>query len=55
MNGDGFDDLIVGVSSADPNGDDSGSSYVVFGKDSGFDASLDLFNLASNDGWLCCK
>ena len=32
VNGDGFDDLIVGAPRADPNGDFSGSSYVVFGK-----------------------
>jgi len=31
INGDGFDDLIVGASSADPNGADSGASYVIFG------------------------
>ena len=33
MNGDGFDDLIVGADGADPNGSDSGESYVVFGGD----------------------
>jgi hypothetical protein len=32
VNGDGFDDLIVGASRADSNGTDSGSSYVVFGR-----------------------
>jgi len=33
INGDGVDDLIIGASYADPNGNtDSGSSYVVFGK-----------------------
>ncbi|PZU93160.1 MAG: hypothetical protein DCE90_17065 [Pseudanabaena sp.] len=31
INGDGFDDLIIGASFADPNGDRSGESYVVFG------------------------
>jgi hypothetical protein len=33
VNNDGFDDLIVGVPSADPNGESSGKSYVVFGGD----------------------
>jgi hypothetical protein len=32
VNGDGLDDLIVGAYLADPNGTDSGTSYVVFGK-----------------------
>ena len=31
VNGDGYDDLIVGSPHADPNGTDSGASYVVFG------------------------
>lgn len=32
VNGDGLDDIVVGDPFADPNGGDSGSSYVVFGK-----------------------
>ncbi|SFE64991.1 integrin alpha [Nitrosomonas sp. Nm166] len=48
VNGDGFDDLIVGELFADPNGTNSGSSYVVFGKASGFDAAIDLSSLGSN-------
>ncbi len=31
FNGDGFDDVIVGAPSADPNGNYNGSSYVLFG------------------------
>ena len=31
VNGDGFSDVIVGAFGADPNGEDSGRSYVVFG------------------------
>ena len=31
VDGDGFDDLIVGANGADPNGTDSGASYVIFG------------------------
>ena len=37
INGDGFDDLILG-GSANANGSSSGASFVVFGKASGFDA-----------------
>ena len=32
VNGDGVDDLLIGAYGADPNGDDSGASYVVFGQ-----------------------
>ena len=32
VNGDGFDDLIVGAYGADPHGNNSGASYVVFGR-----------------------
>ena len=44
VNGDGFDDLIVGAPSADASGNakaDAGESYVIFGKASGF-ADIDL-------------
>jgi hypothetical protein len=53
VNGDGFDDVIVGVSAryTDPNGPYSGSSYVVFGKATGFDATLDLSSLDGSNGF----
>jgi len=51
VNGDGFDDLIVGAPSAEPNGFRSGSSYVVFGKASGFDATMDLSSLDGSNGF----
>lgn len=35
VNGDGFDDVIIGARQTDTNGEDSGASYVVFGKASG--------------------
>ncbi|WP_426954136.1 beta strand repeat-containing protein [Muricoccus radiodurans] len=31
VNGDGYDDLLIGAYQADPNGSNSGSSYVVYG------------------------
>ena len=43
VNGDGIDDLIIGAHGADPNGRyDAGASYVVFGSDQGFPATIDL-------------
>ena len=40
VNGDGFDDIMIGASGADPGGDTSaGESYVVFGKATGFGAA----------------
>ena len=52
INGDGFGDVIIGANLADPNGiSAAGSSYVVFGKASGFEATVDLSNLDSNGGF----
>ncbi|MCP5089911.1 MAG: hypothetical protein GY949_03205, partial [Gammaproteobacteria bacterium] len=51
INGDGFDDLIIGADGADPNGAYSGASYVVFGKASGFTADLELSSLTGSNGF----
>jgi len=51
VNGDGFADLIVGANSADPNGNASGASYVVFGKASGFATNLELSSLDGSNGF----
>ncbi|MFN6473973.1 MAG: hypothetical protein RMY36_030455 [Nostoc sp. SerVER01] len=51
VNGDGFDDLIIGASGADPNGSQSGQSYVVFGKSTGFSSSLNLSDLNGANGF----
>ncbi|GFE68968.1 FG-GAP-like repeat-containing protein [Chroococcus sp. FPU101] len=48
VNGDGFDDLIIGAEDADYN---SGQSYVVFGKSGGFSSSLNLSSLNGTNGF----
>jgi hypothetical protein len=47
VNGDGYDDVIVGASSFGS----GGSAYVVFGKASGFLGTLDLSSLDGTDGF----
>ena len=51
VNGDGFDDLIIPAPGADPNGDFSGSSYVVFGKAAGFGSTFDLTSVNGANGF----
>src|ERR1044072_6735459 len=51
LNGDGFADLIIGADYADPNGDRSGATYVVYGKASGFAATIELSSLNGTIGF----
>jgi hypothetical protein len=52
VNGDGFDDLIVGAQGAGPNGQNrAGEIYVVFGAAGGFAPSLDLASLDGTNGF----
>ena len=48
VNGDGFDDLIVGANRDDPNGSDSGASFVVFGKADG--TAVELSDVETGTG-----
>ncbi|WP_395686132.1 beta strand repeat-containing protein [Aestuariivirga sp.] len=58
VNGDGFDDLIVGAPYGDDGGGDAGEAYVVFGSASGFGALvgsrrvLDLTTLTAAQGFI---
>ncbi len=51
INGDGLDDLIIGARSADPNGNASGQSYVVFGSKVRFDTQFNLSILNGTNGF----
>jgi glycosylphosphatidylinositol phospholipase D len=50
VNGDGVDDLIIGAPQADPDRQDAGESYVVFGRTAGFPAVIALSSLDPNQG-----
>jgi hypothetical protein len=51
VNGDGIDDLIIGAFGGDPDGRDrAGESYVVFGRRTGFPATLPLQSLLPEGG-----
>jgi hypothetical protein len=53
VNGDGIDDLIIGTFEADPNGNSqSGQSYVVFGRSTGFAANFNLSGLNGTNGFI---
>ena len=52
VNGDGFSDILIGAPTADADGkSNAGESYVVFGKASGFAASINLSGLDGNTGF----
>lgn len=58
VNGDGFDDIIIGADRSDRGGQDSGAAYVVFGKASGFGIDvngrqvLDLATMTADQGFI---
>ncbi|MBP6058373.1 MAG: FG-GAP repeat protein [Nitrosomonas sp.] len=52
VNGDGFDDVMIGAQYTNANGNSrAGSTYVVFGKSSGFEATLNLAHLVGSNGF----
>jgi hypothetical protein len=53
INGDGIADLIIGAPYADPNGSNSGSTYIVFGGAGvGAGGSFELSSLDGNNGFV---
>lgn len=51
INGDGIGDVIVGAILADPNGQSSGQSYVVYGSAQGFPAVIEASSLDGLNGF----
>src|SRR5262245_47270630 len=51
VNGDGFGDVIIGTPYTTPHGINSGATYVMFGKASGFGANIDLSSLNGINGF----
>ena len=51
VNGDGYDDLIIGAYRADPNGDSSGETYIVYGAAAATALMLDLSTLDGGNGF----
>ena len=51
INGDGFDDVIVGAIFGNAGGPDTGAAYVIFGQAGATRASIDLSSLAASDGF----
>ncbi len=52
INNDGIDDLLLGAPQSNANGLSSGSSYIIYGKNSAFPAVFDLANLDGNNGFV---
>jgi hypothetical protein len=53
VNGDGFDDFLIGAPRADPNGESqSGQTYVVFGKATAFNPVVELSSLDGTNGFI---
>ena len=50
VNGDGIDDLLIGAYRAEPNGAYSGAAYVLFGRNTGFAATVSLGSLTTTTG-----
>ncbi|MEM9273392.1 MAG: hypothetical protein AAGA80_10590 [Cyanobacteria bacterium P01_F01_bin.143] len=53
LNGDGINDILIGAKRGDPNGNNSGESYVIFGnKNLGNNDSLQLDSLDGSNGFV---
>ncbi len=50
FNGDGYDDILVSTPNGDDNGSSTGTTYIIFGKASGFDATFNLRDINGTNG-----
>lgn len=54
INGDGYADIIIGAAGANPNGPESGESYVIFGgPNAGATGAIELATLDGANGFAC--
>ena len=51
INGDGIDDIAISAMGSDPNGSNSGSVYIVYGKSTAFTATVSLSGLDGTNGF----
>jgi Ca2+-binding RTX toxin-like protein len=51
VNGDGFDDLLIGATGVDANGTESGAAYVVYGTEEDYPAEFELADLDGSNGF----
>ena len=51
INGDGFDDILIGAPGVDTNGYNSGAAYVIFGSDEDYPAAIDVDTLDGDIGF----
>ena len=51
FNGDGYDDILVGAPNSRTNGNGSGTSYLLFGRPSGFSSTLQLSKINGTTGF----
>ncbi|MCG8374209.1 MAG: FG-GAP repeat protein, partial [Balneolales bacterium] len=52
VNGDGYDDLILGTPYGDANDTNAGETYVIFGSTSTFSSSFELTDLDGSNGFV---
>lgn len=52
VNGDGFDDILIGASGGDGGGGNAGETYVIFGGVDATPANIDISPFTAEDGYL---